>query len=252
MIITLTGANFSANNIGTLSTWTISRVLGDGATYSGDTYVDKGAALNATVTIASGYELGSAGVTVTMGGNAVTSGITTSGNTITIKINAVTGNVVIKVPTKNTATGEEGGGNEEPVVPVTTTFFGTDVTIVSDPSELNYVAGKMAGTGASGFGDKVGRACSITQCLEVSGGSTVVLNQVIDGVTLKYSIREFSALPLSADTKTTNGQDAAAWLTANQKLQSATKYIVICANRNTETNFNASELELLKQAFTIS
>lgn len=111
MIITLKGADFSKSNIGTLSTWTISRVLGAGATYSGATLVDKGAALNATVTIADGYEIGSAGVTVTMGG--VGQAYTISGNVITINITQVTGTVVIKVPTKNIAT----GGEEEPDVP---------------------------------------------------------------------------------------------------------------------------------------
>ena len=106
MIITLKGADFSINNIGTLSTWAISRVLGNGATYSGSSYVDKGAALNATITIANDYKISSAGVTVTMGGAAVTSGITVNGNTITISIASVTGNVVIKVPTVNINTGE--------------------------------------------------------------------------------------------------------------------------------------------------
>ena len=57
MIITLIGANFKDSNIGTLSTWTISKVLGDGATYSGVSFVDKNAAFSATVTIASDYEL---------------------------------------------------------------------------------------------------------------------------------------------------------------------------------------------------
>ena len=109
MIITLKGANFANSNIGTLSTWTISRVLGDGATYEGVTYVDKNAAFNATVTIAEGYEVGAAGVTVTMGG--VGQVYTIDGNVITISIASVTGNVVIKVPTKNTTTGEEDGGN---------------------------------------------------------------------------------------------------------------------------------------------
>lgn len=116
MIITIKGSApdiFKNSNIGTLSTWTISRVLGDGATYSGVTYVDKNAALSATVTIDEGYEVGTAGVTVTMGGNSVTSGITVNGNIITINIASVTGNVVIKVPTKNTSTGEEGSGDSE-------------------------------------------------------------------------------------------------------------------------------------------
>lgn len=111
MIITLKGANFKDSNIGTLSTWTISRVLGDGATYNGVTYVDKNAAFEATVTIAEGYDIGAAGVTVTMGGVGQT--YTIVGNVITINIAQVTGNVVIKVPTVNTSTGDESGGNEE-------------------------------------------------------------------------------------------------------------------------------------------
>lgn len=118
MIITLTGANFAGvdengnpKNIGTLSTWYISTDLGYGATYNGPKSVEKDAALSATVTIATGYELGSAGVSVTMGGSAVTSGVSTSGNVVTISIDKVTGKVVIKVPTKNTATGEEDGGS---------------------------------------------------------------------------------------------------------------------------------------------
>lgn len=113
MIITLVKADFSKSNIGTLNSWRIQKTLGAGATCSNTaTSVDKNAAYNATITIAEGYELGSAGVTVTMGGTALTSGVTVDGNTITIAIASVTGNVKISVPTKNLATGEEGGGNE--------------------------------------------------------------------------------------------------------------------------------------------
>jgi len=136
MIITLTGANFSTSNIGTLSSWSISTVLGSGATYSGNRVVDKDAALNATVTIAEGYELGAAGVTVTMGGSAVTSGVTVNGNTIIISIAKVTGTVVIKVPTKNTATGEDdNGGNGdvvEPENPVAKHPYANGATMPSD------------------------------------------------------------------------------------------------------------------------
>ena len=110
MIITLKGADFSASNIGTLSTWRITRSLGSGATYEGVTSVDKGASFNATITIAEGYEIGTAGVTVTMGGNIV-SAATVNGNIITISIAEVTGNIVIKVPTVNVS------GGDEPIVP---------------------------------------------------------------------------------------------------------------------------------------
>jgi len=122
MIITLTGANFSASNIGTLSTWSISRVLGSGATYNGPTFVNKGSALSATVAIGTGYELGTDGVSVTMGGTTQSSAYSISGNVITISIGSVTGNVVIKVPTKNTSTGEEDntGGTSGEIVDVAT------------------------------------------------------------------------------------------------------------------------------------
>ena len=106
MIITLMGADFSASNIGTLSTWRITRSLGAGTTYEGVTSVDKGAAFNATIIIAEGYELGTAGITVTMGGTVIDAAAV-NGNTITISIASVTGNVVIKVPTVNINTGEE-------------------------------------------------------------------------------------------------------------------------------------------------
>lgn len=114
MIIVLKNADFSQSNIGTLSTWRISRSLGAGATYEGPTSVDKNAALSATVTLAEDYEIGPAGVTVTMGGTVLSGAHSISGNVITITIVEVTGNVLIKVPTINTATGEE----EEPDVPV--------------------------------------------------------------------------------------------------------------------------------------
>lgn len=112
MIIYLKGANFSGegNNIGTLDSWFIQQEFGSGVNYSGPTSVKKNAALNATITINSGYELNGS-VSVTMGGSQVTYGVTTSGNTITISITSVTGNVVIKVPTKSTG---GGGGGDTP------------------------------------------------------------------------------------------------------------------------------------------
>lgn len=111
MIITLKNADFSKINIGTLSTWRIICSLGTGASYEGVTSVDRGSSFNATITIAEGYELGTAGVTVTMGGNILSSGVTVNGNTITIMISEVTGNVVIKVATVSV------NADDDPVVP---------------------------------------------------------------------------------------------------------------------------------------
>ena len=106
MIITIKGANFSGegNNIGTLDSWTISRNLGNGATYDGPRFVDKNAQLNATITLANGYEAGT--ISVTMGGQAI-SAHTVSGNVITIAIGQVTGIVVINVATNWVGMGEE-------------------------------------------------------------------------------------------------------------------------------------------------
>lgn len=118
MIIVLKNANFSASNIGTLSSWRIARSIGTGANYEGPISVDKGAAFSATITLAEGYEIGTAGVTITMGGTVLSGAYSINGNVITITIAEVTGNVLIKVPTINTATGEE-EEPEEPDTPVT-------------------------------------------------------------------------------------------------------------------------------------
>ena len=130
MIITLKGADFSTSNIGTLSSWNI-KVLGSGVTYNGVSFIDKDAALNVTITIAEGYEL-NGDVTVTMGGNPVTSGITVNGNTITVAIGSVTGNVIVNVPTKSVV--------EVPDTPTTYTITykyvdSTGATIKADTTE---------------------------------------------------------------------------------------------------------------------
>lgn len=144
MIITLMGADFSASNIGTLSSWRITRSLGTGATYEGATSVDKGAAFSATITIAEGYELGAAGVTVTMGGDVI-SASTINGNVVTITIAEVTGNVVIKVPTVNTSTGEEDsgstGGNETTHYTITYKYVDASGTTVKPSTTESVAAG---------------------------------------------------------------------------------------------------------------
>jgi hypothetical protein len=112
MIITIKGATYTYN-IGALDSWFISRSIGSGATYDGVTSVKKGESFSATVTIKEGYEIGSAGITVTMGGEDITDrAVLTSDEVIVISIAPVEGNVVISVPTKNIATGEEEGGGE--------------------------------------------------------------------------------------------------------------------------------------------
>lgn len=111
MIIYLKGANFSSNNIGPLNTWLIQQSIGSGASSSNTAKtVTKDEQYSTTITIADGYVLGATGITVTMGGNDITS---TAVSGLTISIASVTGNVVIRVPTVNTSTGEE----DDPVNP---------------------------------------------------------------------------------------------------------------------------------------
>jgi hypothetical protein len=129
MIFTLIGADFSKSNIGTLSNWTILRELGAGATYTGPSFVEKNAIFSATVTLSEGYEISSAGITITMGGIALDeSYYSIVDNVITFTIDSVTGSIMIKVPTLNTSTGEE----DEPVIPDTPTNY--TFTIIPDPS----------------------------------------------------------------------------------------------------------------------
>ncbi len=105
MIITLKGADFSNNNIGPLSSWLISREIGDGARYSGPVYVTKGLAYSASVVIGSGYRLGAEGIKVYMGDIELENVVTFSDDnkTLIISIPEATGNIFIKVATESTA-----------------------------------------------------------------------------------------------------------------------------------------------------
>lgn len=101
MIITLKGADFSNNNIGPLSSWLISREIGDGARYSGPTYVSKGGVFSATIALAEGYRVVLEEVKILMGEVELDDVFTLSedGKNLTININEVTGNIFIKIPT---------------------------------------------------------------------------------------------------------------------------------------------------------
>lgn len=112
MIITISGANFSLSNIGTLSTWTVSKSIGAGAEHSIPSYVDKNSAFNYTITLKDGYTFGT--YSVTMGGQTITPTVTET--SITINIPSVTGAVRIEVKTINSSTGEE----DKPVTPPVT------------------------------------------------------------------------------------------------------------------------------------
>lgn len=103
MIITIKGADFSSANIGTLSTYIISKSIGSGAAFDIPNFVDKNSSVNWVITLDEGYTFGT--YSVTMGGEVVTP--TVVDNVMTISIANVTGNVRIVVATVNENTGEE-------------------------------------------------------------------------------------------------------------------------------------------------
>lgn len=199
MIITLIGADFSASNIGTLSTWRISRSLGEGAIYEGPTFVEKGAAFNATITIAEGYELSTAGVSVTMGGTVLSGAHSVAGNVIAITIASVTGNVVIKVPTVNINAGEE----EEPEVPDTpdTTDAVVNLTLANVDGNILY----NTGTGGSTYNATIKTPKSGDSYSSDSNGLTLVNHAYADvaygfSSSKKFTIAVRGSLELNTNT----------------------------------------------------
>ena len=110
MIITIKGADFSSANIGTLSTYIISKSIGSGAAFDIPNFVDKNSSVNWTITLDEEYTFGT--YSVTMGGVEVTP--TVVDNVMTISIAEVTGNVRIVVATVNE--------NGEPSIPDAPTF----------------------------------------------------------------------------------------------------------------------------------
>lgn len=103
MIITIKGADFSSANIGTLSTYIISKSIGSGASFDIPNFVDKNSSANWAITLDEGYTFGT--YSVSMGGEVITP--TVVDNVMTISIAQVTGNVRIVVATVNENTGEE-------------------------------------------------------------------------------------------------------------------------------------------------
>ena len=102
MIITLKNADFSLSNIGTLYSWRITRQMGAGAYYQGETSVLKGESFVATISLDEDYNIATNGITLTMGNQPINNySISEDGKTITISIPSVTGNVFIKVMTES-------------------------------------------------------------------------------------------------------------------------------------------------------
>jgi hypothetical protein len=165
-----------------LSTWRITRSLGAGATYEGPTSVDKDAELRAAITFAEGYELGAAGITIIMGGIILgTESYFIENDRIVIEIASVTGNVLIKVPTVNTSTGEE----EEPDVPdvPVTPPIGTVTWYLNHNTEIensgrDITSGAALNNSAGAFAyqaavqnELIGKPINIVECFVNTAGT---------------------------------------------------------------------------------
>jgi hypothetical protein len=174
MIITIKGADFSSANIGTLSTYIISKSIGSGAAFDIPNFVDKNSSVNWVITLDEGYTFGT--YSVTMGGVEVTP--TVVDNVMTISIAEVTGNVRIVVATVNENTGED--EPDEPVVPPVTP---------DEPDEPETPTGFQALTGGSWrtVGDGGNRYCIYAT---LPAGAVVDFKSPSDWDTYKYAIGE--------------------------------------------------------------
>ena len=112
MILTIKGADFSSANIGTLSTFVVSKSIGRGASFDIPSFVEKNSSVNWVITLGEDYTFGT--YSVTMGGEVVTP--TVNGSEMTIAIANVTGNIRITVATVYNGV-EELPEPDEPDVP---------------------------------------------------------------------------------------------------------------------------------------
>ena len=120
MIITIKGADFSSANIGTLSTYIISKSIGSGATFEIPSFVDKNSSVNWVITLNEGYTFGT--YSVTMGGEVITPVVNES--VMTISIANVTGAISISVATTYVGVAEP-EQPDMPEIPDTPTPDGT-------------------------------------------------------------------------------------------------------------------------------
>lgn len=263
MIITIKGADFSLANIGTLSTYIISKSIGSGAIFNIPNFVDKNASANWAITLDEGYTFGT--YSVTMGSTTITP--TVSGNVMTISIPSVTGNVRIVVATVNENTGEEDDPVVPPVTPdepetpdtgITLTFTSGDAVVVDSVADMQFTIGSsFAGdppykpiTNTSG---SKGRAASVGYVLKVNGGETITLNQCLNGKTVYYSTIAFAN---NADTKANQSDQVFTmkkWETASKVIPSEVKYLFIAfKNDGGTTDFTTDEIATIKNNFIIS
>lgn len=166
MILTIKYADFSAANIGTLSSYVVSKIIGAGATFDIPRTVSKNSSVNWVITLDTGYTFGT--YSITMGSEVITPSI--EDNVMTISIAEVTSNVRIVVATVNDNT----GGEDTPVEP---TMF--TLTISPNPSDATV---KLTASGYTQNGNSItvqsGTSVSyaVSKAGYVSKSANVVVN----------------------------------------------------------------------------
>jgi hypothetical protein len=223
MIITIKGADFSLANIGTLSTYIISKSIGSGATFDIPNFVDKNSSVNWVITLDEGYTFGT--YSVSMGGNVITP--TVVDNVMTISIAEVTGNVRIVVATVNENTGEEDDPVVPPVEPDEPEEPETPIGFV--PLSSNWRLEKSAGK------DNVRLICAEN----IPNNAVVNFKNASDWETYKYAI-SFDGDGKVGSTWVGGGYQTSAYTTTKEQV-----YTVMIARQDGEV-FTTSDVEYIQ------
>lgn len=226
MIITIKGADFSSANIGTLSTYIISKSIGSGASFDIPNFVDKNSSVNWVITLDEGYTFGT--YSVTMGSTTITP--TVSGNVMTISIAEVTGNVRIVVATVNENTGEEEGGDEPVVPPVEP----------DEPEEPETPTGFVPLSSNWSLVESAGKPNSRLICAEnIPNNAVVNFKNASDWETYKYAI-SFDGEGKVGSTWIGGGYQTGAYTTTKEQV-----YTVMICRQDVEV-FTTSDIEYIQ------
>ena len=223
MIITIKGADFSSANIGTLSTYIISKSIGSGAAFDIPNFVDKNSSVNWTITLDEGYTFGT--YSVTMGGEVITP--TVVDNVMTISIAEVTGNVRIMVATVNENIGED--EPDEPVVPPVEPDEPDTPTTGFVPLSSNW-----------GLAESAGKPNSRLICAEnIPNNAVVDFKNASDWETYKYAI-SFDGGGGVGSTWIGGGYQTGAYTTTKEQV-----YTVMISRQDGEV-FTTSDVEYIQ------
>lgn len=221
MILRILGADFSSANIGTLSTYVISKSIGAGISHNIPNFVDKNSSVTWTLTVEEGYLLGS--YSIIMNGETINPVV--NENTMTITIPNVTGNVRIVITSINENTGEE----ETPVVPPVEPDEPETPTTGFVPLSSNWCLTESAG-----------KPDSRLICAEnIPNNAVVDFKNASDWETYKYAI-SFDGDAAVGSTWIGGGYQTGAYTTTKEQ-----KYTVMICRQDGEV-FTTSDIEYIQ------